>query len=100
MKFIHVKICLIDSLLYGRRKKIDKIACSNNIQLNIDDITDIINSIKLDDRKLEGRLAQTERNINLILDGTVGNFTIDDVKSIKEISEVFKYRIEYRDSPI
>jgi len=86
---------IIHSLLYERRKKIDKIACSKNIQLkDYCYLTEIINSIQLDDLQLERKLEQTELNINLILDGTVRNFTIEDVESVKKISERFQWRKE------
>lgn len=86
---------IIHSLLYERRKKIDKVACSKNIQLNdFSYITEIINSVQLNDLSLERKLEQTELNINLILDGTVRNFTIEDVESVKKISERFQWRKE------
>lgn len=86
---------IINSLLYERRKKIDKIACSNNIQLeDFDKLTAIINSIELDDPNLDRKLEQTEHNIKAILNGTYTGFTNDDVKSVKKIYERFKFRKE------
>ncbi len=86
---------IIYSLLYERRKKIDKIACFNNIQLqDFDTLTAIINSIELDDPNLERKLEQTELNILAILNGTVRGFTNDDVDSVKKIYECFKYKKE------
>ncbi|CAH1218948.1 hypothetical protein PAECIP111892_04634 [Paenibacillus auburnensis] len=86
---------IIYSLLYERRKKIDEIACFNNIQLqDFDTLTAIINSIELDDLNLERKLEQTELNIVAILDGTVRGFTNDDVNSVKKIHEYFKIKKE------
>lgn len=86
---------IIQSLLYERRKKIDKIACSNNVKLqNFETITSIINSIPLKDINLEEKLAQTELNISSILDGTISGFTKDDMNKVREINEKFKFRKE------
>lgn len=86
---------IIHSLLYARRKKFDKIACSNNIDSEAyETLANIMNSIKFDDLRLERKFEQTERNMNLILDGTVKNFTNDDVNSIKEISERLQMKKE------
>lgn len=86
---------IIYSLLYQRRKKIDKIACSNNIQLkDFDTLTAIINSIELNDPNLERKLEQTELNIFAILDGTFRGFTNDEVNSVKKIHEHYKYKKE------
>lgn len=86
---------IIDSLLYERRKNIDKIACSNDIQSNdFDTLTNCINSIQLDDLPLERLLEQTEINMNLILDGTVRGFTNDDVNAVKKIKERFQFTKE------
>lgn len=82
---------IIHSLLYARRRKFDKIACSNNFDSECyETLANIINSIKFDDQRLERRLEQTERNMNLILDGTFKNFTNDDLESIKKLTNIFK----------
>ncbi|OME78564.1 hypothetical protein BK120_22755 [Paenibacillus sp. FSL A5-0031] len=86
---------IINSILYERRKKIDKIACSNKFQLeNYFEITEIINSIQLKDVELEKKLKQTQFNINMILDETVRNFTIEEVNSVKKINERFQLKKE------
>ncbi|MFC6651782.1 hypothetical protein [Paenibacillus rhizoplanae] len=86
---------IIHSLLYARRRKFDKIACSNNFDSECyETLANIINSIKFDDQRLERRLEQTERNMNLILDGTFKNFTNDDLESIKKINEYLQIKKE------
>lgn len=79
---------IIHSLLYVRHKKIDKIVYSSNVQINdYYNVLDIINTLRLDDTHLNNRLQQTQLNINMILEGTVWNFTEDEIKSVKEIDE-------------
>ncbi|WP_409344822.1 hypothetical protein [Paenibacillus sp. MBLB4367] len=85
---------IIHSLLYARRKKIDKIACSENILNDYNKLIDTINLIRLDDLRLERKLEQTELNLNLILDGTNRNFTNDEVNSVKKINECFQWKKE------
>jgi len=83
---------IIKSLLYDRRKKIDEIACSDNIKPeDINDIISNINSISLDDSKLEKRLEQTQINISKILDSTIKGFTNDDINAVKKIDEYLEY---------
>ncbi|MDN4067583.1 hypothetical protein QYF50_06710 [Paenibacillus vini] len=79
---------LIDSLLYERRKNIDKIACSNNIDYKT--LIERINLIQLDDLPLERLLVQTEINMDLIIDETVEGFTDEDVIAVKKIKECFE----------
>ncbi len=86
---------IIDSLLYERRKKIDMIAYSSNIQSKdigtfINTLTNCINSVQLDDKPLESLLEQTEVNMNLILNETFRGFTNDDVNAVKKIKESFQ----------
>ncbi|MEK4159369.1 MULTISPECIES: hypothetical protein [Paenibacillus] len=86
---------IIDSLLYERRKTIDKIACSKNIQPEVlDTLISCINTIQLDDLSLERQLLQTEINMNLILDGTYSGFTNDDINTVKNIKERFQCKKE------
>ncbi|MFD2115834.1 hypothetical protein ACFSTH_11860 [Paenibacillus yanchengensis] len=85
------------SLLYDRRRKIDRIVYLNsnsNFSGYVSDIIKEFKSIPFDDLNLEQKLKQTEIKLNLMLDRDYKDFTEDEIQKTKEISVQLKNKIE------